>query len=187
MARGDVTVRLPTLDEAVPPEARKAILHRLALFGIGRIKRRTKLGLDVDTNAFKPYSADYEEKRRRAGFSTQPDLWLRGGMLGGMTVLDVNPQRALIGFQGTSAKVQFVARTRAPKHKRTGEKADLVAREMGGRIANAAKAYWNNRTRKFFGLTNEDKTSLARDAYQQLLRAIGQASLRRLIDSARKR
>jgi hypothetical protein len=197
----DVTVRMPRVDEIVPPAARAALLQQLAVLAIGRIKRRTKEGIGFDGQAFAPYSAGYAARRRRAGFQTTPDLWLRGGMLNGMGVLEVTPDRALIGFSGSSARTRFALRTRTRRkqgghfvgvvttrvaapvtNKKTGAKVDLVVQETGGRIANAQKAYFNQngkKPRKFFGLSKEDRLFLTKHALRELLRIVGQVSLSR--------
>jgi hypothetical protein len=180
MASGNVTVRMPRVDEIVPPASRAALLQQLAVLAIGRIKRRTKEGVGFDGQAFAAYSPAYAARRRRAGFQTSPDLWLRGGMLNGMGVLEVTPDRALIGFSGSSARTRFTLRTRKVKHKKTGAKVDLVVQETGGRIANAQKAFFNQNGRKprrFFGLSKEDRLFLTRHALRELLRIVGQQSL----------
>lgn len=190
MATRDVTVRLPRIDEIVPPATRQAILQHVALLAIGRIKRRTKDGQDVTGSPFAPYSVRYRDQRRRAGWGTTPDLWLRGGMLGSLTVLEVDATRALIGFQGSSAQTVFRARSGSGrKHRRTGERLSLTPVETSERVANALKAYWNQHGRKprrFFGLSSADRVFLARTALQLLLRAVGQQSLGRAITRTRK-
>jgi hypothetical protein len=184
MATRDVTVRLPRVDEVVPPVSRKAILQHLALLAIGRIKRRTAQGLDANGNAFAPYSPRYKEQRRRAGWSTKPDLWLRGGMLGSLGVLDLTEAKVTVGFQGTAAQTMFRARSRAAKHRKTGERLDLTVAETSRRIPNALKAHYNQhgrKPRKFFALSSQDRVFLARTALQQLLRVVGQVSLSRAV------
>lgn len=202
MAAGDVTVNLRRIEEYLPPPARAALLQQLAALAIGRIKSRTKSGLDVNGQPFASYSPKYATLRRRAGYQTSPDLWLHGGMLNGMAVLEVTPERALIGFQGTSARTRFAARTRerkkrffagteqvvrvkAPiKHRKTGETLDLTVQDTGGRIANAEKAYFNQngpKPRRFFGLSKEDRLFLTRQALREILRIVGQQSLARAV------
>jgi hypothetical protein len=193
----DVTVRLPRIDEIVPPLARKALLQQLGLLQIGRIKRRTKDGVDVNGNPFAPYSPRYAEQRKRAGWSTKPDLWLRGGMLGGLAVVDVDESRVLVGFQGTAQRTRFTAMTRLRRgghfvgmqrvrasktDKKTGGRIDLVVTEANGRIPNALKAFYNQKGRKprrFFGLSAEDRVFLAKHALRELLKIVGQVTLGR--------
>lgn len=195
----DVTVSLPRIDEIVPLASRKALLQQLALLQIGRIKRRTSAGLDVNGSPFAPYSPRYAEQRKRAGWATKPDLWLRGGMLGGLAVLDVDDRQAVIGFQGTSQRTRFTALTRlkqgghfvgmqrvktSRKNKKTGGRIDLAVAEANGRIPNALKAFYNQygrRPRRFFGLSAEDRVFLARHALRELLNIVGQVTLTRAV------
>lgn len=182
MAARDVTVNIRRLGEYIPPANRADLLRQLAVLAVGRIKRRTKQGQDADGTPFAPYSASYRERRRRAGFGTAPDLWLRGGMLGSLGVLDVTPEQALIGFSGSAARTVFARRARPAKHRKTGEKVDLVVRETSGRVANALKAYWNQygrRPRKFFALSVEDRAFLIRYALKEMLRLAALANLHR--------
>lgn len=182
MATRDVTVRLPRIDEIVPAATRQAILRHVALLAIGRIKRRTKAGQDVNGSPFAPYSVRYREQRRRAGWGTKPDLWLRGGMLNSLSLLEVDETRALIGFQGSSPRVVFRARSGRARHRRTGERLSLSPVETNLQVANALKAYWNQRGRKprrFFALSSADRVFLARTALQLLIRAVGQQNLQR--------
>jgi hypothetical protein len=184
VATRDVTVRLPSVAEIVPPDARRAILSKLGLLFVGRVKRRTKAGLDVNGHPFAPYSVRYRENRRRAGWGTKPDLWLRGGMMGSLGVLDVDEKRVLVGFQGTSAQTTFRARSRAAKHRKTGERIDLTVAETSRRIPNALKAYWNQHGRKprrFFALSPQDRVFLAKQALDALLTVVGQQTLTRAL------
>lgn len=184
MATKPVTVRLPRLDEIVPPASRKAILQHLALLQIGRIKRRTKAGKDVEGNSFAPYSLRYKEQRRRAGWGMKPDLWLRGGMLGSLGVIEADERRAVIGFQGSSPRTRFKARSRPVASKKGGAKVDLTVMETTANVANALKAYWNQHGRKprrFFALSNQDRVFLTKTALDLMLRAVGQQTLQRAL------
>jgi phage gpG-like protein len=108
-ARPDVQVRLRDWGDVLPPAVRIALLQRAATHAIGIIRRRTAQGLDVEGNAFKSYSTKYAEKRAQSGRNTNPvDLTLGGDMLAAMVVLEVTPERALIGFQGSSTPYAFV-------------------------------------------------------------------------------
>jgi hypothetical protein len=199
----DVTVRMPTVDEVLPPQFRADILRRAALFAIGRIRRRTKDGKDVNGNALKPYSATYEDRRKRAGFQGTPDLWVSGQMLGSMAVVGEEPNRVLIGFQGSSAGIRFRPRTRtrtrrflygttqttivrvSKVNKKTGQRIDLTAEPTGKRVSNALKAYWHNSgagknpVRNFFGLSSEDRAFLMKQVLRDILNVVGKLSLTR--------
>ncbi len=185
----DVTVNLPTLEQLVPTAARQDVLRQLALLEVGRIKRRTKDGVDANGVTFAPYSSRYRELRERAGWSTRPDLWLRGGMLNSLGLIELSPNRALIGFQGSSPRTRFKKRKRPLRgktytvrervggvyitRKKGAVKADLTVEETSGTVSNALKAYWNQygrKPRRFFAVSPEDRVFLARHALQELLR-----------------
>jgi hypothetical protein len=179
----DVTVRMPRVDEFLPPAARAALLQQLAVLAVGRIKRRTKQGVDANGQRFKPYSEGYAYLRRRAGWQTSPpDLWLTGHMLGSMGVLEVTPEQALIGFSGSSPRVKWKRRERARKHRKTGERLTLTPEQQSKTIPNALKAYYNQHGRKprlFFALSTADRAFLLRHALKEILRIVGQQSLSR--------
>jgi hypothetical protein len=206
MARGDVTVKLPTLDQVIPPAQKKALLAHLAALAGGRIKRRTASGLDVNGKAFAPYSKRYAEQRRKAGRTVRPvTLWLSGGTLGSMQVLASDENRAVIGFSGSSAALKFAHRTRtttkpflfgstqttvkrvSTKNRKTGERITHTFAEQNRQVANALKAQWNDKgegkvpRRHFFGLSSEDRFFLSRTALKELLRMAGQVYLGRAL------
>lgn len=183
---GDVTVRLPTLDRIIPPAQRKALLEQLAALQIGRIKRRTRQGVDVNGRPFRIYSAQYADNRRRAGWNTKPDLWLTGHMINSMQILQSSKDRALIGFTGSSARTKFVPRTKTRKHRKTGERLTLTVEETPHQVANALKAYWNHHggrvpSRPFFGFSSADRLFLSKHALRTLTRMAGQVSLGRAL------
>jgi hypothetical protein len=209
VARGDVTVKLPTLDQVIPPAQRKALLAHLAALAVGRIKRRTGAGLDVNGKAFKPYSFGYATMRHQAGRTVSPvQLTMTGAMLASMQVLSSDANRAVIGFQGSSAAVRFTRRMRtrvvrnalsssretvaAPiTNKKTGQKITHTFAEQNRQVANALKAYWNDKgegsdgwgtpRRHFFGLSADDRSFLSRTALRELVRMAGQVFLRRAL------
>src|SRR5690242_13054381 len=116
-APADVQVRLRDFGDVLPPAVRIALLQRAAAHAVGIIRRRTAKGIDVDGQQFVSYSTKYAEKRAQSGRKSNPvDLTLGGDMLAGMTVLEVTPERALIGFQGSSTPYAFV-RIRTAKGK----------------------------------------------------------------------
>lgn len=178
------------MEQMIPPSVRAAILRQVALFLIGRIKRRTKQGLDVEGKPFKAYSAAYADQRKRSGWQTTPDLWLQGGMLNGMVLLESTDRRALIGFSGSAPAVQFAKRARARTHKKTGEKVTHTFRPSASRqVANAIKAYAHNTgdhvpRRHFFGLSAEDKVEGTKLALRLMREYIARSSLNR---AARRR
>jgi hypothetical protein len=192
MARGDVTVKLPTLDQVIPPAQRKALLAHLAALAVGRIKRRTGAGLDVNGKAFKPYSFGYATMRHQAGRTVSPvQLTMTGAMLASMQVLSSDANRAVIGFQGSSAAVRFTKRARPTKNRKTGERITHTFAEQRRQVSNALKAYWNDKgegsdgwgtpRRHFFGLSADDRSFLSRIALRELVRMAGQVFLRRAL------
>lgn len=202
MARGEVTVRLRRPEEYFPAAQRKALLEQLAALAIGRIKRRTGQGLDVNGSKFTAYSAGYATQRKAAGRNADPPtLLLTGAMLGSMQVLTNDGERAVIGFAGSSAKVSFAKRKRVLRGKAyarrekvggvwvTRKKGDVIAthtfRETNQQIPNAMKALWNDRgggkvpRRHFFGLSKDDKRELVRTALRRLVAMARAASPRK--------
>lgn len=204
MASRDVQVRIGTLDQYLTPRAGQAILERLAMLAIGRIKRRTGQGKDVEGKTFVAYSKGYAKQRRESGRqASPPTLLLSGAMLGGMDILSADGQRAVIGFKGTAAAAKFTKRTRsttrrflfgatqttirnAPLKRKDGTVVTHAVSQGTVRVANALKAAWNDRgegdnpRRHFFGLSREDRRFLAREGIKQVIEAVRQASLSRL-------
>lgn len=182
----EVQVRIGTLDQYLTPKAREAILVRLAALAIGRIKRRTGQGKDVEGAAFKPYSRRYAKQRRTSGRNdSPPTLLLSGAMLASMKVLQSSGEAAVIGFSGSSPAVRFQRRKAAAKT-RTGTKVTHTFAEQNKQVANALKAAWNDRgegkvpRRHFFGLSREDRTFLLREGIKQVIEAVRDSSLRRM-------
>ena len=201
MASRDVKVRIGTLDQYLTPAAREAILLRVAMLAIGRIKRRTGQGKDVEGASFKPYSARYASQRRRSGRNpAPPTLLLSGGMLASMKVLRSSGQSAVIGFEGSSASLKFARRTRTVSvnqgvmgrskvkvfsaNKKSG--ATHPCAETEKRTPNALKARWNDQgegktpRRHFFGLSKADRRELTIDAIKQVIEAVRAASFQRI-------
>jgi hypothetical protein len=177
MAKNDVQVRVRDFGQVLPPEVRVAILKRAAAHAIGIIKRRTEQGVDVDGAAFKAYSPAYAKLRAGSGRNVDPvDLTLAGDMLASMTVLDVTPERALIGFQGSSTAYQFQRlRTKkgtpTSKKTRTGRATHALARKPSRKpVANAVKAaaidrgLGKNPVRHFFGLSADERREVLEEA-----------------------
>lgn len=184
MARRDVTVKLPTLDRIVPPGSRQALLEKIANFQIGRIKRRTAAGLDVNGNPFAPYSARYAEQRRKSGRETdRVQLRLTSGMMDSITVVSASAQRAVLGFKGASAAGVFARRSGGRKVKGSTHAVGLSTRQ----VSNALKARWNDKgdgnapARHFFGFSAEDRVFLARTALRELTRMAGRVYLGRAL------
>lgn len=179
MATRPVQLRMPPLDRIFPPGVRAALLRQVALLLIGRIKRRTQAGLDVNGQPFKAYSSAYAEQRGRAGRGTRPDLWLSGAMLNAMQLVESNEKRAVIGFVGSAAQTRFQRRAR-PARTKSGK----VTHTFGhgtAQVSNAAKAFWNDRgdgppQRHFFGLSAEDKAFAAQYLLRELLKLAKSAS-----------
>lgn len=195
MARREPTVSLPTLDQVIPPANRRALLQHLALLAVGRIKRRTGQGVDTDGKRFAPYSPRYAKQRRDSGRkASPPTLLLSGAMLGGMNVVRSDEKEAVIGFQGTGARLAFGKRARATwstklvagvKRKR---KITHTFRETNRQVSNALKARWNDHgdgnlpRRHFFGLSRADRYELSRLALKELTKMAGRVAFKRALN-----
>jgi hypothetical protein len=201
-----VTCRLPTLDRILPAQQKKAVLQHLALLAIGRMKRRTAQGRDVNGAAFQPYSKRYAKQREQAGRTTDVALTLSGAMLGSMQILSVTEKQALIGFAGSAPRTKFGRRTRtvkdwkgqhigyvniqvnAPRKGRGGRRITHSVTEGTGQVSNALKAYWNDHgagkvpRRHFFGLSDEDRRFLTKTALRLILDIAGRVSLNRALN-----
>jgi hypothetical protein len=158
----------------------------------------------VDGQSFAPYSAGYAKQRVKSGRNASPPtLLLTGAMLGSMKVLQSDQHKAVIGFSGSSARVKFAKRKTAlrfrgeltasawgkkgrNRYAKGAVKATHSVSETSQQVANALKAAWNDRgegktpRRRFFGLSPEDRRALMRDALQQVIAAVREASFTRL-------
>lgn len=178
----DVIVKMRSAEELLPPDVRQALLKRAALVLVGRIKRRTLAGLDVDGKKFAAYSEQYGEARRGTGRGDDPNLAVSGAMLNSLGVVESTPDVCVIGFTGSASSQGFVQRAKA---KATGEyteskvggmtvrrqrKLTHRVRSTGKEVSNALKAFWhhtgagNNPERKFFGANAEDIAAMVREA-----------------------
>jgi hypothetical protein len=185
MAGEGVKANFGTLDQWLTPAAREAILRRIADAGMGRIKRRTGQGKDVDGAPFAPYSTRYAKQRRQAGRNDKPvTLLLSGAMLASMQVVQGGPDKVLLGFTGTAAATRFTKAVRPRKDRRTGAKITHSVSASTARVANALKAQWNdkgeghNPRRHFFGLSQEDRRALTVDAIKQVIASVRDESLK---------
>jgi hypothetical protein len=190
VAPSDVQVHLRNLATILPPDVRIAILRRAATHAIGIIVRRTRQGIDAEGRAFAPYSTKYGKLRAKSGRKANPvDLTLGGDMLAAMTILDVSPTQALIGFTGSSTAYAFqrmrtkkgtktsrwVERTIAGGITRRRQLTHTLARK-GSRspVANAAKAKGHNDgsaflpRRHFFALSLDEQREVIAEAARTL-------------------
>lgn len=103
----------------------EAALQKQLLYEAGRIKIRTQSGRSVDGGAFPRYSADYAKWRRKKGRKTRPDLVFTGAMQRAINVKITKGRDVLLG------EIFFDS------------------------SAEAAKAKYNQQTRTFFGLAQE--------------------------------
>jgi hypothetical protein len=177
MPASDITVRLPSIDQILPPALRIEILRRAATHAVAIMKRRTAQGVDVDGAAFTAYSPKYSKLKAASGRNASPpDLTLGSDMLNSLTVLSVTPDLALVGFQGSSTAYQFqryrtAKGTATSKKTRTGRATHVLSRK-GSRspVANAVKAAANDRglgknpRRHFFGLSPDEKREVFAEA-----------------------
>ena len=180
-----VQVRIRDLGQLVPDDVRVAILQRAAAHAVSIIKLRTSRGVDVHGAAFAAYSARWAKLRAGSGRQTQPvNLTLTGAMLASMTVLEITPGRALIGFQGASSPAAFrrmrTEKRRKPTSKKTargGRITHVLTRATGSQdkpVANSLKAFaLHNGTktipaRPFFDLSEEERRKVIAEAASTL-------------------
>jgi hypothetical protein len=101
-------------------------------------------GLDVENKPMRPYSPKYKKKREKRGLPTEHvDFMYDGGMWSAFTHA-VTEDQLEIFFLNTQDK---------------------------NGVSNAAKAFFLNEDRNWFGLTPEEE-QLARDVYQDHLRQL---------------
>ena len=95
-----VKLALNKADAAFGDARLKKLLYNLGFFGKTKILERTALGVDVDSNLFKPYSASYKFFRYKKGRPVDKvDLFFSGTMLGSTTV-KASSNKAVIYFAG---------------------------------------------------------------------------------------
>jgi hypothetical protein len=122
----------------------KRVLTDIGKFMHKSILTRTAQGKDVDGKKFVPYSPSYKKVRAAAGLSTGlVNLRFSGDMLGAMAyVVNTANKTVRISFQNT--------------------------RDRKG-IHNAAKAYYNQRRRKFLGISIKESEKI-RDMTREHIR-----------------
>ena len=81
----------------------KRALKIAAVGHVREIKTRTAKGVGVN-NAFKRYSSDYAEFRRDRGHKETVNLFLTGRMLGNLGLVDLDSNKAIIGFSSASER-----------------------------------------------------------------------------------
>lgn len=120
------------------------MFEEIAVYVMAQIKDRTIKGEDVNGKTFKKYSASYVEQRKKKGYSISPvDLSFSGHMLSAMTS-SASAKKAKIFFMDT---------------KDTND------------VSAPDKAFWNNETREFFGLSESDEKmiiEIVTDYYEKL-------------------
>lgn len=106
----------------------------VALFVIAQIQTRTSEGKEVDGSTFKPYSPGYAKFRKKAGHQIDiVNLFFSGSMMSAMTFDSPEDDTVRIFFQSTTD--------------RKG-------------MSNAAKAFFLQEDRDFFGVSVVDKDSI---------------------------
>lgn len=85
---GDVARMLDHMNDELMRDFLPAELQEIGEFAVTTILLRTKKGLDVDRQLFRPYSERYAAERAAAGLQTSPpDLTRTGHMLGSIEVV----------------------------------------------------------------------------------------------------
>jgi hypothetical protein len=146
------------------------IAERVASAVIGHVRERTEQGVDVDGNAFEPYSKAYAEGRARGGRRADPpNLTMSGGMLNSVQVLErehtetasvvaIGPDTGTSPQRRTPPKTKPRKRTksegRSPSHNDLG----LYHQEGMGRLPQ----------RRWLGVSPEGEASITRQAQDAL-------------------
>ena len=127
----------------------KAVMREVGENAVEIIKRRTKLGKDVDDKPFKQVSEAYEKRRRKVQLDARAtrtkqksNLIASGQMIDSIEVTDVKARSVEIGAKG--------GRKKSPLD--------------GGNVSNAEVAYYQDERqgRKFLGLSEKNKQQLQR-------------------------
>ena len=124
----------------------KPMMGDIGMFAMGKIKKRTIAGEDVNGLNSKPYNPMYAKERQKSGYKKTPvDLTRTGFMLSSMTYSE-SRSAVNIFFMNTSDE---------------------------NNVRNPAKAFWNNEDREFFGLSTSDIKgimSIVHSYYNKLIR-----------------
>lgn len=113
----------------------RKLMAEIGFFLMARIKTRTSAGKDVDGTPFAPYSAKYAFFRQKKGRPIDKvDLFFTGSMMSSMTM----------EASQDSVRVFFM-----PTQDRTG-------------TSNPAKAFWLNKKRQFFAISDQDQQDITR-------------------------
>lgn len=112
----------------------KTLMSEIGFFLMSRIKERTSAGKDVDGTPFAPYSAKYAFFRQKKGRPIDKvDLFFSGSMMSSMTM----------EAEESSVRVFFM-----PTQDRSG-------------TSNPAKAFWLNKKRQFFAISEKDQQDIS--------------------------
>ena len=143
-----------------------AMLDFLVAAAIGLVQRRTAKGIDMNGNAFAPYSPEYAETLRAMGESVDPDLSVTGAYLAGISersrTVDAatGVARATIGpGTGTSASVAPPAKGR-DRAVRTGKRSP----------SHAILGRYLQMKRPHLGLSRDEANRLAKQAIRIALK-----------------
>lgn len=151
------------------PSIRKA-LHSIAAHYMAQQRGRIKLAQTPSGRPFREYSAEYREKKARAGRKTQPDLRVSGHMLRSQKVQVRRGSRGamsmMVEFDGTRPSYYF-----AQVAGRRGSGGSMVMRQSRGRArSNASIAYHVDRRRPFIGASQREAKKLASIFFERLKR-----------------
>lgn len=129
--------------QKIPPGLfSKSLMEKIGVTGVAAIKLRTGKGLDLENKAFKPYSAGHKRARSKRGLPTgKVDLFFSGLMMNSMTHEVVDRRQVRLFFANT-------------------------ADERG--VTSPAKAFFNDRSRKFFGLNEKDVKAIEKVVQNRL-------------------
>lgn len=75
-------------------------MREIGLLARERIIRRTAAGKDEDGQPFRPYSAQYRERKAKELGGGTVNLQVSGAMLNALTIVDVTDRSVTLGFNG---------------------------------------------------------------------------------------
>jgi hypothetical protein len=122
---------LTTKLKKIPPGLfSRSLMAKIGAYVVAAIKLRTKDGVDVNEKRFKPYSAGHRKRRAAIGLPTgNVDLYFSGLMMSSLTHEVVDSKQVRAFFMNT-------------------------ADEQG--VSSPSKAFFNDQTRNFFGVSKKD-------------------------------
>lgn len=165
------TVSLRRALPALTPEQRDQAARAMGVEAVRLIRLRTRNGLDVDHQPFKPYSKEYGRRRRLSGReSDRALLTLSGQLLAGLHVTHAGTGAYEIGW---GPKSDTVVRLRSGRGRTKGKRsknARWTASKLNRTIPAVQKAaYVEAQGRRFFGIEHPSDLAAMEAAGRRVL------------------